>query len=394
MRPLSFLIALAIVALPWRDSRAEIPREPPWSWAPQSASPTAVAAGDLSDSELELQRACGGAENGLRDVAKRIVARKAAGLTYLDQDGLAFAARVAGEPHVWPHAWVVSAQAMDRETTLEKLRAFRQSFQDAGVRRCGVAIGYAADGTQIVAAVALDAIADLATPLPTRARVGAWLTVEARVTVATSAAHVVVVGPGGEPHTVPTSFDGSRVRARFSPDRPGGFTVQVVTEVATGPRPALEARVFADVDPPAVMPDLTAPGEAAAQGVRDDDAALYAMLLSLRATEHLAPLTRDARLDGLALAHARRMLGAKTVAHDVGDGDPSQRLQNASLWARETGENVAHAETVVLAHRALFESPSHRANMVRAEFDRVGVAAVTDEAGTVWVCELFAKDLR
>ena len=47
-------------------------------------------------------------------------------------------------------------------------------------------------------------------------------------------AHVVLVGPGGEPHNLPSSFDGTTLRARFAPDRPGAFTVQVVADVATG----------------------------------------------------------------------------------------------------------------------------------------------------------------
>ena len=41
--------------------------------------------------------------------------RKTLELPYLDLDGLTFAERVNGEPHVWPRAWIVSAHAMDHE---------------------------------------------------------------------------------------------------------------------------------------------------------------------------------------------------------------------------------------------------------------------------------------
>jgi uncharacterized protein YkwD len=85
---------------------------------------------------------------------------------------------------------------------------------------------------------------------------------------------------------------------------------------------------------------------------------------------------------------------AHTVGHDVGDGDPAERLQNAGLFAKESGENVAHAQSVRLAHRALYASPSHRTNLLRQEFDRAGLAVLDDADGSVWVAEVFAADLR
>ncbi len=366
-------------------------REPRWAWAAASESGVGVAASALTDGEIDLQRACGVSERGLHAVAERLVQRKSLGLPYLDLDGLTFAQRASGEPHVWPRAWVVSARAMDHEATVNRLAAWRASFHDLGQRRCGVASGYAPDGTQIVAAIALDAAANLVTPLPTRAHAGAWLRLDARMLVPATSAHVVLVGPGGEPHNVPSSFDGTMVRARFAPDRPGAFTVQVVADVATGPRPVLEAQLYADVDPPEHMPSLAAPGESAGAGVADERAALAAMIQSLRSARGLRGLARDPRLDAVAAAHAARMKAAHIVGHDVGDGDPAERLQNANISAREAGENVAHAQTVVLAHRALWESPSHRANLEHAEYDSFGVAVLDDPDGSVWVAEVFAR---
>ena len=386
---------LACVALLGADvARADGPAEPPWSWASQTSSPQAVPAGALTDRELELQTACGVAEQGLHAVAARLVDRKIRGLPYLDLDGLTFAQRASGNPHVWPRAWIVSGRAMDHEATLKKMAAWRTTFHDVGERRCGVASGYAPDGTQVVAAIALDAVADLTTPLPVRTHAGTWLLVEAKMLVPATGAHVVVVGPSGEPRTVPTSFDGTTIRARFAPDRPGAFTVQLVADVATGPRPVIEAQLYADAEPPQIMPNLAAPGESAGAGVADTRDALMRMVLALRVEEHIAPLVRDARLDAIALAHAQRMKDAHVVGHDVGDGDPAQRLQNAGLTAREAGENVAHAQSVLLAHRALWGSPSHRQNLQRPEYDRIGVAVLDDPDGSVWVAEGFARDLR
>jgi uncharacterized protein YkwD len=388
------LLALALSATAGRPAIGSAPvAEPAWTWTATTVSPVRLTDGELTDREAELQAACGMSEGGLRLVAKRLVARKIRDLPYLDIDGLTFAERAAGEPHVWPRAFIVSGRALDHATTIQRLAAWRQSFHDLGERRCGVATGYAPDGTEVVAAIALDAAADLA-PLPVRTRVGLWLTVSASLLVPATGAEVIVMGPSGEPHAVPSSFAGGRVEARFTPDRAGPFTVQVVADVATGPRPVLEAALFADVEPPTSTPNLAAPGEEAGVSARTEAEALASMVGAMRAYERLPPLARDARLDAIALAHARRMKEANTIGHDVGDGDPALRLQNAGLSAREAGENVAHAQSVALAHRALYASPSHRANLVRAAFDKMGVAVVDDRDGSMWVAEVFARGLR
>jgi uncharacterized protein YkwD len=354
----------------------------PLVWAGVSASPAPVAPHTLADRDLDLVAHCGTADAGLMRVARQVVERKIMGLAYIEVEELGFAQRVHGEPHVWPRAWVVSGRALDHEATLAKLDTWRASFKDLGQRRCGVATGFAPDGTEVVAAVAVDALADLA-PLPIRAHAGQWLEFEARMLV-----------PATSARRVPTSLgaDG-RVRARFTPERPGDFTIQLVAEVATGPRPVLEARVFADTTPPTTpLTNVAAPGEEAAPaGPRNPETALAAMVAALRDAEALPPLRRDPSLDDVARAHARRMMLARVVAHDVGDGDPTTRLQNANVPAREAGENVAHAASIRLAHRALWSSPSHRANLLRSDFVRVGFGVSEATDGTVWVSEIFAR---
>ena len=366
--------------------------EPPWTWATATSSPSPVAVAALTDREAQLEAACGVGEAGLRKVAKQLVDRKIADRPYLDLDGLTFAQRAAGEPHVWPRAWIVSGLALDHATTLSRIEAWRKSFHDLGERRCGVAIGYAPDGTEVVAAVALDALGDLA-PLPVRARTGAWLTVDATLRVPATGARVLLLGPSGEPRSVPTSFEHGRVHARFATDRPGEFTVQVMAEVDTGPRPVLEARVFADVEPTTSLPNLTAPGEDAG-GTGDAPTQLTNMIGKMREDARLPALARDPGLDALALTHARLMVKTRTVGHDLGDGDPAERLRDAGMSAREAGENVAHAPSVKLAHRTLYASPSHRANLVNGGFDRLGIAVIGDPDGSVWVTEVFASRLR
>ena len=138
-------------------------------------------------------------------MARRLATRKGLGLPYLDEEAVSFAQRAAGEPHVWPRSWIVSGRALDHETTVTRLAAWRNAIHAAGEHRCGVAIDYMPDGSEVVAAVAVDALADLA-PLPTRAHAGEWLGLDATLLVDARDARVVVTSPGGDPHTVPTSL--------------------------------------------------------------------------------------------------------------------------------------------------------------------------------------------
>jgi len=365
---------------------------------------------------------------------------RARGLVLPDADAVASRLRAAGAPHPRPRVVVATGQAPLDDATLKRalaasllrgpraplmrsgheppplpglrpegafaLRANAASREPSasasasrGVVRCGVAIAPAPDGSEVLVAVAVEALADLA-PLPTRARTGEWLSFDARVHAPASRAKLVILPPHGVPRTVPTSIDASGMaRARFALDQPGGFTVQLLADLEEGPRPVLEARIFADVMPPAIGDELPAPGET---GDGDGDTgngadarahadALAKMVAALRASEALPRLARDDRLDALARAHAERMRDAGVAAHDLGDGDPRARFEaEATFSASAVGENVAHAPTTVRAHRALYASPSHRMNLLRAEYTHLGVGVAVARDGSVYTCETFA----
>ncbi len=307
-------------------------------------------------------------------------------------NALALAQRAAGEPHPWPRAWVASGRPLDHQATVRRLSEWLAAGHEvAGLgRRCGVASGSSPEGTTTLAVVAVEALADLS-PLQTRARAGQWLAVEARLRVRADGGRILVLGPGGAPRTLLTSFDGTTLRGRFAAERPGAFVVQVVADTAQGPRPVLEARVFADTEPTSEMPEATE--QPTVTGTMDDAGQLASWLAMARASVGLPPLRRDPRLDGVARDHAARMAATQELAHDAGDGSPTDRLRTSGLEPIASGENVVHSSSVVLAHRALWESPSHRANILGRSFDRVGVGAVTDARGDTWAVELFAGGL-
>jgi uncharacterized protein YkwD len=355
------------------------------SWSRWSASPSPVDESQLNAVERAALARCGPGEAGLGEAARAAARRKLQGLPTRELDAVEYAQRAAGEPHPWPRVWLATAMALDTDAALRKLDAWLAT-ESATQRRCGVAAMSGADGTRVLAVVTVDALADLA-PLPTRARTGQWLTLEGRLRVAARGVRVFVTGPDGAPRTVPVALDGQELRARFAPDRPGEHAVQVVADLPSGPRPVLEASVFADAEPPEAEASRPAPGEDAFAG--DDASALARMLAATRASAGLPPLARDAALDAVARAHARRMADRRDLAHDCGDGSPLDRLRSAGLEPRDAAENVAHAATPALAHRAQWWSPSHRANMLRPRAVRLGIGVARDERGDLWVTALF-----
>jgi uncharacterized protein YkwD len=335
--------------------------------------------------EIELAAVCPDGDSALRTVAAQLAAHTIAAD---DVEAITYALRAAGDPHVWPRAFLLEGKSIDPVDAKARIRAWLGTFRQPARLRCGIVSERTAD-KEVVAAVAVDARADLA-PIPVRARLSSWIDVDAKVLAPATGAKVIVLGPTGAPRTLLTSFSEGRIKARANVDREGTWLFQVLLDGANGPRPVLEAYVFAGVEPPTAQPHHRAPGEeAGAQG--DSATALANMAMMARRAEGLPGLARDVSLDRLARSHAERMMRTRQLGHDVGDGDPKERLERAGISVAQVGENVAHAGNVVLAHRALWSSPSHRDNLLQTRFDRLGIGVRSDPDGSVWVTELFAS---
>jgi len=371
------------------------------AWSTVTRSPWPLEPG-RDPREAAIASACGADDGALTRVAHELVDLRARGLGTPDAETLVAKLRAAGQPYVRPRVFVASGHAPIDDTKLRGELARRTDLR-APVR-CGVAIAGTPHGGEVLLALRVEALADLA-PLPTRARTGEWLSFEARVHVPARSAKLVVLGARGMPKTVPTSLDPATgiARARFVLDQPGGFTVQLIADLSEGPRPLLEARVFADVTPTTPGEEPTAPGEelaaatpATSLGEPGGDALLLTRMVgALRQSEGFPALVRDEKLDALARAHAERMRDQKAVAHDLGDGDFKERFEaEGGIEARAVGENVAHAPTLALAHRALHASPSHRINLLRGDYTHLGIGVARASDGSVYVCETFAATTR
>lgn len=300
--------------------------------------------------------------------------------------------RALGSPHVWPSVWTLEGADLSQQVLEERWTASLDPAQSDAERRCGVARVRGLLGVEVVAVVAADVLADLA-PFPTRTRLGEWLRLTARLVGAPSAGTVVLLGPRGAPRTVPSRIGSGRLHSVFTLDQSGLWRVQVLLVNEHGPRPALEAWVFVDEEPSFRAGSSPAPGEAAGAGLEVPLERLRASLLEMvnaaRFSEQRAPLRREARLDDLAQEHAEAMQRSGRTAHDTGQGLPAERMARAGVLAFRLGENVARARGLPSAHRALWDSPSHRGNLLDDGFDAVGLGIAVEPTVGVWVCELF-----
>ncbi len=366
----------------------ELRASPNLTFAAETVSPQPEGEQRADPAERALVTACGASDAALVRVATRLGGR-AGGADAVDVDALGYELRAEGSPYVWPRAWRFDGVQGQLEDAKARMQHWLAGFGDGGSRRCGVAVLHGPGARLTVFAVAVDVLADL-DAVPTRVRIGQWVDVRATLRVPADAAKLVILGPRGAPHAVPTTLDRGVLQARFNADHEGAWLVQVLAAVEGGPRPLLEALVFAGVEPPTEFIVPKAPGEDSALSVKDPRAALYGMVNAARASERDAPLERDARLEEFAQAHAEAMRRARKTAHDAGDGDLNQRLASAGLELR-AGENVAHAASAALSHRALWASPSHRENLLFPDFDVIGIGIAPDSDGTMWVCEVFAS---
>jgi uncharacterized protein YkwD len=268
----------------------------------------------------------------------------------------------------------------------QRFSAWLEQLPTEGLRLCGSA---ALDSPDSVAAVVVDALGDLA-PVPTQARLGQWLSIDAQLFVPSAGARVFAVGPRGTPRPVPTQFGDGRARAVLAVDQPGRWTLQVLADTEGGPRPVLEATVFVDQLPPASFDGARAPGEEQAGRDPDPRRRLESMLGAVRAAAGVPVLRRRPELDRIAQQHAEAMRQAQKLAHDIGLGSVRDRLAQAGIGVVRAGENVAQAGSAEHGHRTLWASPSHRDNMLFPRFDSVGIGTARDGRGTLWICELFA----
>ncbi|MBA1336587.1 MAG: hypothetical protein HPY66_3022 [Firmicutes bacterium] len=96
-----------------------------------------------------------------------------------------------------------------------------------------------------------------------------------------------------------------------------------------------------------------------------------------RANAGLKPLEMDMELVKLARMKSKDMTDNNYFAHNSPTyGSPFDMMKNYGIKYTYAGENLAGNQSVEAAHKSLMNSPGHRANILKAEYNYIGIGIV------------------
>lgn len=125
-----------------------------------------------------------------------------------------------------------------------------------------------------------------------------------------------------------------------------------------------------------------------------DEDQMGVLLNKERVALGLKPLQIDSSLVKLARLKAQDMVDKRYFDHNSPTyGSPFDMLKKFGISYSYAGENLALAASVSSAHKALMESPGHRANILSGNYDRVGIGIVVS-GGYRYVVQLFTGGQR
>ncbi len=118
----------------------------------------------------------------------------------------------------------------------------------------------------------------------------------------------------------------------------------------------------------------------------NDVALLLGAMNQARLSRHLAPLHLDPRLCRVAYDHAVDMRARNYFDHDTPEGlTPFERMAAYHIRFGYAGENLAVDRSARVVFRDFWGSLEHRTNMLERHYQRVGIASIQADAGTIVV---------
>jgi len=125
------------------------------------------------------------------------------------------------------------------------------------------------------------------------------------------------------------------------------------------------------------------PSVQAAVNVSAEEARMLELVNQARNAAGLPSLLVDQQLTDFARSYSQEMIQYNFFGHESPvSGGLQQRIQARGIkgWTL-AGENIAKAPNVEVAFQALMNSPSHRQNILRPEFNCIGVGVVPGPGG-------------
>ncbi len=108
-----------------------------------------------------------------------------------------------------------------------------------------------------------------------------------------------------------------------------------------------------------------------------DEQKMLEMVNAERKKAGVEPLEIDMRLVEISRKKSSDMIDKKYFGHTSPTyGTPFDALKNNGISYRYAGENIAGALTVEQAHKALMQSPGHRANILNPNYNFIGIGII------------------
>lgn len=108
------------------------------------------------------------------------------------------------------------------------------------------------------------------------------------------------------------------------------------------------------------------------------EATMLKLVNKERTSRNLSPLKFDEKLRSASRDYAEEMFLNSFFSHysAVDGSSPARRLEQRSIDYLVTGENLAFAPDVQIAHNGLMNSEGHRKNILSPEFGKVGIGVI------------------
>ena len=264
----------------------------------------------------------------------------------------------------------------DLEAGLQDLVAFVAEHR-RDVTHCGVGKA-SAGGRDVVVWVGAKRAVSFA-PIPVSSDVGTALTVSGAVAGAAGAVRAYLGLPDGSAIALNARVSDGALTVEVPLERRGRYDLEIQIDLGGGPETASLLPLFAGM-PPDERPTIAAAGmEDGGASPEAPDALIVSLVNAARKRLGLAPLARDARLDGLAAAHCADMVALGYFGHRSPSGAMlAERLRTSGLNPSAFGENVARSSSASRVHRNLMTSPSHRIELLSRSYTHLGVGVARD----------------
>jgi uncharacterized protein YkwD len=212
-------------------------------------------------------------------------------------------------------------------------------------------------------------------PIPRHPRAGDTLRLRGEIAPRFDRASIFVTGADGR--IAKTRLEGRRFDTDVRLATTGIHRLEVMGDGAAGPTVLANVPIYVGVAEPVSEPVSPAPSVGVARTPEDAEARLLALLNDGRRAAGVAALVPDRELGAIARAHTREMAAGHFFGHaSPTTGRVEDRMRRAGISVAKLGENISQGDSAEEAHRALMDSPGHRANMLDPAFTNVGIAVV------------------